>query len=406
MDARERGVTGVLPAVSAVLEQGRREGVAPALSAAVLRGGALVHASWHGELPAPQPRPLRRDDLFDVASLTKVLATTTLAAQLADEGTLRLDAPVAERLRGFEQAGKERVTARHLLAHTSGLAWWRPYFERARADPVARAAFLPPRERPPPSALGDAFGRGRELLRAAVLAEPLETTPGARAVYSDPGFLAFGFLLEELLGEPLVRAAERRVFARLGLGATRYLDASGAPGQDGGPGGGAPGIAPTGWSEPRGETVQGAVNDDNAWMMGGGAPHAGVFSTAGDVAALGQAWLDALRGNPSAVLPPSAAAELARRDPTPGSTRALGWDTRSAEGSSLGGMLGLGPKGALGHLGFTGTSLWIDRDAEVVVALLTNRVHPSRDNERIRAFRPRFHDVVAESLGVRRKGRA
>jgi CubicO group peptidase (beta-lactamase class C family) len=144
---------------------------------------------------------------------------------------------------------------------------------------------------------------------------------------------------------------------------------------------------------------QGAVNDDNAWAMGGAAGHAGLFSTALDVAALGQAWLDALRGRRS-IVPADAAAAFARRDPTPGSTRALGWDTPSAQGSSLGTRLGRGRRGAIGHLGFTGTSLWIDVDAEVVAALLTNRVHPTRENERIRAFRPRFHDAVADALGI------
>jgi CubicO group peptidase (beta-lactamase class C family) len=142
------------------------------------------------------------------------------------------------------------------------------------------------------------------------------------------------------------------------------------------------------------------VNDDNAWAMGGAAGHAGVFSTAREVAAFGQAWLDALHRRRS-VVPVGAAAALARRDGTPGSTRALGWDTPSEEGSSLGTRLGRTGRGAIGHLGFTGTSLWIDVEREVVVALLTNRVNPSRENEAIRPFRPRFHDAVAEALGIR-----
>jgi CubicO group peptidase (beta-lactamase class C family) len=132
--------------------------------------------------------------------------------------------------------------------------------------------------------------------------------------------------------------------------------------------------------------------------MGGAAGHAGVFSTARDVAAFGQAWLDALLGRRGAV-PPAVAAEFARRDTTRGTTRALGWDTPSEEGSSLGTRLGRKGR-TIGHLGFTGTSLWIDAEREVVVALLTNRVNPSRENELIRGFRPRFHDVVAEALGV------
>ena len=388
----------LLADVAAALEQGRREGVAPALSAAVLRGGAPVHASVHGEIPAPSPRPLGEADLFDVASLTKVMATATLAAQLAGAGTLRLDAPVAETLPEFAAAGKERVTARHLLAHSAGLVAWRPWFERAAADPVAGAAFLAPGARPPLAALRAAFARGKELVRAAVLAERPEAPPGTRALYSDAGFLALGFLLEALLGEPLARAAERRVFAPLGLSSTFFLDAleperalALAAGRA---------FAPTEACPHRREVNQGAVNDDNAWALGGAAGHAGVFSTALEVAAVGQAWLDALHGRRS-VVPAEAAAELARRDATPGTTRGLGWDTRSPEGSSLGTRLGRGPRGAIGHLGFTGTSLWVDLDAEIVVALLTNRVHPTRENERIRAFRPRLHDAVADALDIR-----
>lgn len=390
-------MTAQLPAVWAALEDGRREGVAPALSAAVLRRGAVVHASWHGEIPVPGLRELRSDDLFDVASLTKVMATATVAAQLAAEGALDLDAPVAARLPGFDAAGKGSITARHLLAHSSGLVRWRPWFERAMADPVARAAFLPPPERPPFEALRDPFARGKEILREAILAEPPQAAPGTRAEYSDAGFLALGFLLEAIAGAPLPALADERVFRPLGLRSTLHLDgldplerwrraASRA-------------FVPTERCEHRREVNQGAVNDDNAWAMGGGAPHAGVFSTALEVAALGQAWLDALAGRPS-VVPAAAAAEFARRDGTPGSTRALGWDTPSPEGSSLGKRLGRSARGAIGHLGFTGTSLWIDVGEEVVIALLTNRVHPSRDNERIRTFRPAFHDAVAEALGI------
>jgi CubicO group peptidase (beta-lactamase class C family) len=390
-------VSAVLPPVANVLEEGRREGVAPALAAAVFRRGTVVHGSWHGEVPTPAPRPLRSDDLFDLASLTKVMASATLAALLVEEGALDLEAPVAARLRGFEAGGKEVVTARHLLAHSSGLPAWRPYFEAAAADPVARAAFLPPSQRPPFAALRVAFRRGRELVRAAVLAEPLEAPAGTRGVYSDPGFLALGFLLEEIAGEPLSDAVERRVFLPLGLRSTFFLDALDperrwrrAEVRT---------FVPTERCEHRQEVNQGAVNDDNTWAMGGAAGHAGLFSTAVQVAAFGHAWLQAVRGRPSLV-PSRAAAAFARRDPTAGSTRALGWDTRSEEGSSLGTRLGRGERGAIGHLGFTGTSLWIDLDAEVVVALLTNRVHPTRENEKIRAFRPRFHDAVAEALGI------
>jgi CubicO group peptidase (beta-lactamase class C family) len=289
------------------------------------------------------------------------------------------------------------VTLRQLLAHSSGLPRWRPYHALAELDPVASAAFLPPESRPGPEALRPAFERGRGLVRQAVLAEPPEAAPGSRTVYCDPGFLALGFLLEEVLGARIAALAESRVFLPLGLGSTSYLDGL-APGE-------AAAFAarrdfvPTEQCPHRREVNRGAVNDDNAWAMGGAAGHAGVFSTARDVAHLGQAWLDALRGRRS-IVPADVAREFARRDATPGTTRALGWDTPSEEGSSLGTRLGRTGRGAIGHLGFTGTSIWIDVEREVVVALLTNRVHPTAANERIRAFRPRFHDAVAEALGI------
>jgi CubicO group peptidase (beta-lactamase class C family) len=396
VDREERGVTRVLPAVEGVLETGLREGVAAALSAVVMRGGAEVHASCHSA-PGPDRRSLGEGDLFDVASLTKVMATATLAAQAVSDGVLALDEPVAERLPGFEAGGKAGVTLRHLLAHSSGLPRWRPYYALAQADGIAGASFLPPESRPERAALRVAFERGKALVRGAVLAERLEAEPGARAVYCDPGFLALGFLLEEVLGGRLAALAEARVFLPLGLGETAYLDGL-APEESAAFSHGRS-FVPTELCEHRHEVNCGAVNDDNAWALGGGAGHAGVFSTARDVARFGQGWLDALRGRRS-VVPAAVAGEFARRDGTPGTTRALGWDTPSSEKSSLGRRLGRSGRGAIGHLGFTGTSLWIDVEAEIVVALLTNRIHPTVENERIKAFRPIFHDAVAEALGV------
>jgi CubicO group peptidase (beta-lactamase class C family) len=390
-------MTAVLAAVREVLDEGLRRGVAPALSAVVLRGGAVVHASTHGALPDPGARPVADRDLFDVASLTKVMVTTTLVAQLVEDGTLALDQPVAPLLPGFAAAGKGAITLRQLLAHASGLPRWRPYYELAAADHVAAAAFRAPEERPAPEALVPAFERGRAIVRAAVLGEALEAPPGKRAVYCDPGFLALGFLLENVLGRPLAALADTRILGPLGLADTFFLDRL-AP-RDAAARAAGRAFLPTELCIHRHEVNRGAVNDDNAWAVGGAAGHAGLFSTARDVAALGQAWLDALRGRGGAVVPAATAAELARRDGTAGTTRALGWDTPSSEGSSLGTRLGREGR-TIGHLGFTGTSLWIDAEREVVVALLTNRVHPSRENELIRAFRPAFHDAVAEALGI------
>jgi CubicO group peptidase (beta-lactamase class C family) len=367
----------ILPGVAEVLEAGRREGVAPALSAAVRCGGELVHRACHGELPAPQPRELRPGDLFDVASLTKVLATATLAAQAVHEGTLRLDEPLCRWLPGFAAAGKGGVTPRHLLAHSSGLPWWRPYHEGLSAEPDP--------------------ARRRAAVVEALFAEPLEAPPATRTTYSDPGFMALGLGLEAALGARLPALFEARVAAPLGLRDTFFVDALDPVASAARSSGRA--FAPTRREGVRG-LRQGTVDDDNAWALGGAAGHAGLFSTALDVAAIGQAWLDALDGRPSPV-PAEAARRFATRDAAPPSSRALGWDTRSPEGSTLGSWLGRGPRGALGHLAFTGCSLWLDLDARLVAVLLTNHVHPAgSDRARIHGLRQRFHDAVAEGLGL------
>jgi len=361
-------------------------GVAPAWDAVVLREGEVLHASRGGEIAGTSV-------VFDVASLTKVVATGTLAALLVKDGRVELDAPAVEWLPRFRGGGKERVTVRQLLAHSSGLPWWRPWFERAAADPVAGQAFLPPDRRP--GDLRDAFSRGREILEEALWEEPLEAPPGTRALYGDPAFLALGFLLERAGGAPLDRLFADRVAGPLGLGDTFFVGPGHlAVGQ--GPCAGRT-YAPTERCPHRGEVNRGAVNDDNAWAMGGVAGHAGLFSTAADVARLGQEWQDALSGR-GRILDEGVACEFARRDATPGSERALGWDTPSPAGSSIGSRLGRGPLGAIGHLGYTGCSLWIDLDRGLSCALLTNHVHPDgRRPAEILALRQAFHDAVAEA---------
>ena len=366
-------------------------GVAPAWDAVVLRGGVVVHASRGGTadgVPADGAPPDGKPLLFDVASLTKVVATGTLAALLVKEGRIRLDAPAVEWLPRFRGGGKEQVTVRELLAHSSGLPWWRPWFERAMADPLAGLAFLPPAERP--GDLAAAFARGREIVAEALWEEPLEAPPGTRALYGDPAFLALGFLVEAAGGAPLDRLFAERVAVPMGLNDTFF-------------GGRGRRCAPTEQCAHRHELNQGTVNDDNAWAMGGVAGHAGVFSTAGNVARLGQEWLLAMEGR-GRILDAKVAREFARRDTTPGSERALAWDTPSAAGSpvgsSIGSVLGRGPLGAIGHLGYTGCSLWIDRDRGLVCALLTNHVHPGgRRPDEILAVRQAFHDAVAKAAG-------
>ena len=385
--------------VAEVLEAGRREGLAPGLSAAILRQGRPVHRSEHGEAQVePARRPLAPGCRFDVASLTKVMATGTLCALMVERGEIGLDDPVAQWLPGFEQRGKEGVALRHLLAHTSGLPAWRPYYEGVKRDPVGRAAFLPRAERRP-GALAEALEQGRLLIRRAVLAEGLLAPPGSRALYSDPGFMALGWALEAAAGAPLDRLCRERILGPLSLRETFFVDQAALASGEGRPGcGTAPEFAATSRSPHRGEVSCGEVDDENAWALGGVAGHAGLFSTASDVAALGQAWLDALAGR-GALL----GRETARRftEPAAPSGRGLAWDRPTPETSALGSRLGRGALGAVGHLGFTGCSLWLDLDAGVSCALLTNHVHPAgADRERLRLFRRRFHDAVAEALGI------
>jgi CubicO group peptidase (beta-lactamase class C family) len=388
-----------LPAVSRALEAALREEVAPAVSAVVLHGGEVVHQSSGGWAQRePEQRRLGAGDLFDVASLTKVMATTSLAALFHAEGRLALDTPVASVLPAFAANEKGAVTVRHLLVHSSGLPAWRPYFELAAHDELAMPAFHPPEQRPRGTPLGWALFRARRLLEDAVLEEVLEARPGQRALYCDSGFMALGWVLEALGGASLAALCRSRIFEPLGMADTFFIDdaepeAAAALRQG-------RAFVATERCVHRQEINCGLVNDDNAWAAGGVAGHAGLFSTAQDVARLGQAWLDALHGRGS-LFAPEVARAFAQRDATiPGSTRAIGWDTPSAEGSSIGARLGRGARGAIGHLGFTGTSLWLDVDRELVCVLLTNRCHPSRDNQKIRAFRPRFHDAVAEALGI------
>jgi len=349
-----------LPPVQAALEAGRAQGLAPALAAAVRAGGQLVHRSAHGSADS---RPVGPDDLFDVASLTKVLATGSVSARLAASGALNLDAPVARWLPAF-RGEKGAITARHLLAHSSGLPAWLPLHASARGP----AAF-----------------------EAAIGATPLLAPPGARAGYSDLGFMALGLCLERAGGAPLDRLFEREVARPLGL--SRSIFPATATGT-----GPAAGFVPTLVRE-TGDARLGEVHDENARALGGVAGHAGLFASAADVAAVGQAWLEALGGRAS-FLPPALAAAFAARDPTPGSSRGLAWDHPSGTEPAIGSRLGRGPRGAIGHLGFTGCSLWIDLDAGLVAALLTNHCPRVGEVEPIRAFRRAFHDAVAEGLGI------
>ncbi|WP_181233998.1 serine hydrolase domain-containing protein [Enhygromyxa salina] len=366
-----------------LLREAVAAGVTPGCVALVWRDQSLCYAGAHGvtaRVGAAEPRPVSLDTIYDLASLTKVLCTTTLVARAVGLGQLRLD----DRLpRGLE-IGEYRPTLQDLLEHASGLVAHREFFHA-------------------PWSLGI---DQREALLAAVRVVPLAAAPRERAIYTDLGFLLLGAWLEQLGGARLDRLFAEQITRPLGLAdlvffggatplerddvaATEVYDAQlhGGEAQN--------------WyaiREAAGQPVaRGLVHDDNCLVMGGVAGHAGLFGAAMGVLGLARAWLE--RRIPG--LDTDAGAQVWEAFTTPstvaGSTRRLGFDGVSPDGSgSTGTALSAG---AIGHLGFTGTSVWIDPVTAGIYVLLSNRVHPTRDNPRIRELRRGFHELAARLAG-------
>jgi len=304
--------------------------------------------------------------LYDLASVSKVVATTAMAMLLYQRGLLELDLALGDVLPGFviageRGAGRHRVTLRLLLAHASGLPGYEPLY------------------------LED---RGSEALLRACLQLPLTAAPGVRAEYSDPGFILLGKALEVIAGEPLDRFCAREIFAPLGMSRTLYNPAPELRAS----------MPPTELDESfRHRVIQGEVHDENCFVLGGCSGHAGLFAPVGDLLRFAEAMLAPLRPGQTSGLFDAGTVRLftARCGLPEGSSRALGWDTPSEHSSSAGGHFS---SRSCGHLGYTGTSLWIDPERDLGVVLLTNRTWPTRENKRIQQVRPAFHDLVSVLL--------
>jgi CubicO group peptidase (beta-lactamase class C family) len=324
-------------------------------------GGANgpVHLVPFGRLSyEPDAPPVTEGTLYDLASLTKVVATTTMAMILVDEGRLDLDQPVREVLPGFQGLGKEAVTVRHLLTHSSGLDAVAPLFREIS---------------------------GREAYVERIQKLDLGYPPGSRSVYSDLGIILLGEILERKAGQSLEAFVRERALSPLRMHETMFRPPPEL----------LPRIAPTEFDPWRGRPIRGEVHDENAFAMGGAAPHAGLFGTAGDLARFARMLLHGGAVEGRRIVSRETVELFTRRAGIPDSDRALGWDTKSAEGSSAGTLLS--PR-TFGHTGFTGTSLWIDPERRIFVILLTNRVHPTRENNLIREARPAVADAVARAL--------
>jgi len=362
---------GGLEAVDGLVEAGVESRAFPGGVLAVGRDGALVHLRAFGRLSydADAP-PVAADTLYDLASLTKVVVTTTLSMVLVDEGKLDLDARVHAFFPAFSGPAKELVTIRQLLTHSGGLQWWAPLYKEVKGKP----AYL-----------------GR------IVAMDLAYAPGTKSVYSDLGIILLGDILERVGGMPFEAMARTRVFRPLEM-----MDAQYRPPADL-----LPRIAPTEDDPWRGRVVRGEVHDENAAALGGVAPHAGLFATASDLAHLAEMLLDGGSFGGRRIVSRATVELFTERAGVPASSRALGWDTptdEAGERSSAPGQPGYSSAGSLlsprsfGHTGFTGTSMWMDPERGLYVILLTNRVHPTRDNDRIREVRARVADAVVRAL--------
>jgi CubicO group peptidase (beta-lactamase class C family) len=351
-----------------LLRQARAEGCFPGAVLGVGYGGQLVYEAAVGEAALmPDARRMSVDTVFDLASLTKPMATATALMLLVDAGMVSLDVPVSA-YTAFHHSSSPPPSLRQLLCHCSGLPAWRPFYRAI--DPS-----LPAPER-------------RRAVYAAVHREPLIDRPGATVRYSDLGFILLGEVVEAVTDMPLDAFCRQKIFAALHLEdiAFHHLE---QPHPAGVP------FASTEHCPWRRRTLDGEVHDENAWIMGGVAGHAGLFATARQVWQFAQGLLDGLQGRDWLVSPTTLRAFSTRQRLPKESTWALGWDTPTPGQSSAGQYMS---STAIGHLGFTGASLWIDPEKQVIVVLLTNRVHPSRQREGIRAFRPRLHDAVMRAL--------
>jgi CubicO group peptidase (beta-lactamase class C family) len=331
-----------------------------AFPAAVVEVGSATDVLWReafGQLSWDDGAPSTREDtIFDLASLTKVIATTPLVMLQVERGRLSLTDIVAQRIPEWRGADRQLVAVQDLLAHCAGLTAYLPLYQ----DHTTRAEF-----------------------QNTISTLPLEYEPRTRSIYSDFGFILLGFVLED--EGPGLAAQFDTLITQMGIVDRLQFRPPPQWRRE---------TAPTELDAWRGRMLVAEVHDENAWALGGVAGHAGVFGTAAAVGTYARHLLQVLDGRTGVFQRRTLQAFVTRRADVPGSSRALGWDTMLPTSSCGTGM----SAAAFGHTGFTGTSLWIDPDRGVYVVFLTNRVHPTRENDRITAVRPRLHDAIMEAL--------
>jgi uncharacterized protein YbbC (DUF1343 family)/CubicO group peptidase (beta-lactamase class C family) len=351
---RPRVIPNRLTGLNSILQNAIHQGLTPGTVLLVWHNGQVIYNKAFGTRSLePRPETMTLDTIFDLASLTKVVATTTAIMQLMERGQVRLNDPVAKYIPEFAQNGKEDITVRNLLTHYSGL----------RGDLDLNQPW-----------------QGRDTAFSMAFAEAPVVPPGSRFVYSDINFIVLGALIERVTGTSEDEYCQKNIFTPLGMTHTRFLP----------PAAWRAAIAPTEYDE-QGKMLRGVVHDPTARRMGGVSGHAGLFSTAGDLSKFAQALLKG-----SAVLSPLAIEKMTtpQQPPTSESLRGFGWDIDSPLSSNRGELL---PVGSFGHTGWTGTSIWIDPTSRTYIILLTNSVHP-RGKGNVIGLRTKIATAVAAAL--------
>lgn len=372
----------MLKKVSKAVRRAIEEGFFPGAVVMVHYDGKLLLHEAHGHASLkPEPVEMTVDTLFDLASLTKPVATTTAALQFIARGKISLNDPLMRFIPDFLSGDRQNLTLFHLLTHSSGLPDYKPLYEEVSKLTQEQ------------SGVRNIVG-AKPLTYELIHQEPLSYAPGSQSLYSDLGFILLGEILEKIAKQPLDEYCEARIFQPLGMKDTgflplyteRQLEVMRTKR-----------IASTEECPWRGRVLRGEVHDENAYVMGGVAGHAGLFGTAQDLYVFLTALLKSL-GTDGGFLPTELVRQaVARQTQIPNSPWGLGWTTPS-EPSSSGQYFS---SDAFGHLGFTGTSIWVDPDVDLLAILLTNRVHPTRDNNKIRLFRPFIHDLIYQAtVGV------
>ena len=346
--------------VDNIINRAIKDKAFPGCVVLVWKEGKIIYEKPFGHFTYEiNSREVQKNTIYDLASLTKVVATTTAAMICYDRKLLSLDDPVTKYIPSFNTNGKENITIKNLLLHNSGLpAWKKLYGQGLSAEDIIREIY----------------------------SSELEYKPGTKYVYSDLGMIILGKIIEKVSGTSLDKFCKDEIFVPLEMNSTFFVPSDSIKQY----------CAPTEKDDYwRMKTLQGEVHDETSSLLGGVAGNAGLFSTAEDISRLITVLMNNGRSGGSEFIK-SSTIDMFIKKYSDESTRALGWDTKSDSGSSVGKYFS---KNSFGHTGFTGTSIWADPERNLFVVFLTNRVYPTRKNSKIFSIRPLLHDAVIKSLG-------